>query len=67
MPFLPFAHANASSYGLNFYYWEVVDVYRRIVLVGVLPLVSARPARVAASGLILGFIGLVSCVSTRER
>ena len=33
-----------------YYYWEAVELWRRVAFVGVLPLASADPARRAALG-----------------
>jgi len=59
---------NASSflwavYQPTFYYWEAVEVYRRVFFVGIVPLISSNSSRRAAFGL---FAAICSAVSFRE-
>ena len=52
-----------SDYKLNRWYFEIVDLYRRIFFIGVLPLISADPANRAYIGCGLA---LVSAIYFRE-
>jgi hypothetical protein len=52
-----------SVYEPRLYFWEVVDMYRRISFVGALPLLSSNEARLASIGVALG---LVSGIVYRE-
>jgi len=59
---------NASSflweeYQPQFYYWEGVEIYRRVFFVCIVPLISPSPSRKAAFGL---FAAICSAVSFRE-
>lgn len=44
------------DYKCSKWWFEVVDLYRRIVFIGILPLVSPEPATRASFGLLLGFL-----------
>jgi hypothetical protein len=48
-----------SVYEPHLYYWEVFEMYRRILFVGALPLLSWSRARLAAYGVILGMISAI--------
>jgi len=50
-------------YRPSLYFFEALEIYRRILFVGVIPLISIRAARRAAFGLMLG---IVSAISFRE-
>ena len=59
---------NASSflwmeYQPKFYYWEALEIYRRVFFVGIVPLISPKSSRRAAFGL---FAAICSAVSLRE-
>jgi hypothetical protein len=47
------------DYKLNKWWFEVADMTRRIVFIGILPLVSPNSATRASFGLLLGFLGYV--------
>ena len=48
-----------SVYEPRLYLWEVFEMYRRILFVGALPLLSSNRARLAAYGVILGMISAI--------
>ena len=48
-----------SVYEPRLYLWEVFEMYRRILFVGALPLLSTSKARIAAFGVILGLISAI--------
>ena len=52
-----------NVYEPRLYYWEVFEMYRRVLFVGALPLVSSSQARLAALGVALG---LASAIVYRE-
>ena len=59
---------NASSflwedYQPKFYYWEALEIYRRVFFVGIVPLISPDSSRRAAFGL---FAAICSAVCFRE-
>jgi hypothetical protein len=59
---------NASSflwmeYQPKFYYWEALEIYRRVFFVGIVPLIPPNSSRRAAFGL---FAAICSAVSFRE-
>jgi hypothetical protein len=47
------------DYKCNKWWFEVAEMYRRIIFIGILPLVSPRPATRASFGLLFGFFGAV--------
>jgi len=52
-----------SVYAPSYFFWEVLEMYRRVLLVGALPLLSARSSRRAALGVVFA---LLSAVAYRE-
>jgi len=51
------------EYQPKFYYWEALEIYRRVFFVGIVPLISPDSSRRAAFGL---FAAICSAVSLRE-
>jgi hypothetical protein len=47
------------DYKCNKWWFEVAEMYRRIIFIGILPLVSPRAATRASFGLLFGFFGAV--------
>lgn len=47
-----------EPYQPRFYYWEALELYRRVTFIGVLPLMSSKGARRAAIGVLLSIISL---------
>ena len=47
-----------SVYQPRFYYWEALELYRRVAFIGVLPLLSAKADRRAAIGVLLSIVSL---------
>ena len=57
-PKLKHARYLFSPYQPRFYYWEALELYRRVTFVGILPLMSSKGARRAAIGVLLSIISL---------
>jgi hypothetical protein len=57
-PKLQHARFLFSPYQPRFYYWEALELYRRVTFVGVLPLLSSKGVRRAAIGMLLSIISL---------
>jgi len=47
-----------SVYQPRYYYWEALELYRRVAFIGVLPLLSAKADRRAAIGVLLSIVSL---------
>ena len=47
-----------SVYQPRFYYWEALELYRRVAFIGVLPLLSSKADRRAAIGVLLSIVSL---------
>ena len=47
-----------APYQPRFYYWESIELYRRIAFIGVLPLLSSKADRRAAIGMMFSIVSL---------
>ena len=47
-----------TVYQPRFYYWEALELYRRVAFIGVLPLLSSKADRRAAIGVLLSIVSL---------
>ena len=45
-------------YHPHYYYWEALELYRRVAFIGVLPLLSAKADRRAAIGVLFSIVSL---------
>lgn len=57
-PTLKHARFLFSPYQLRFYYWESLELYRRVVFIGALPLMTPKSSRRAAIGMLLSILSL---------
>ena len=57
-PKLKYARFLFSPYQPRFYYWEALELYRRVTFIGILPLLSSKGVRRAAIGMLLSIVSL---------
>lgn len=46
-------------YKPEFFYWEVIEIYRRICFIGIIPLSSVYPSRRAAFGVVMALMSII--------